>query len=91
MPRAITGTPSTAPAPARARSAAIAPDGTLDRRIELPSLKLTSLMFGGPELDILYVTSMSMSGFPEDRDCDGSLFAIHGLGIRGIAEHRFGA
>ena len=67
-----------------------APDGTLDRRIELPSLKVTSLIFGGPELDILYVTSMSMAGFPEDRACDGSLFAIHGLGIRGLPEHRFG-
>ena len=67
-----------------------APDGTLDRRIELPSLKVTSLMFGGPDLDILYVTTMSMKGFPEDRDSDGSLFAVHGLGIRGLPEHRFG-
>jgi L-arabinonolactonase len=67
-----------------------APDGTVDRRIELPSLKVTSLMFGGPELDILYVTSMAMNGFPEDRPCDGSLFAVHGLGVRGLPEHRFG-
>jgi L-arabinonolactonase len=66
-----------------------APNGRLDRQIELPSLKVTSLIFGGPKLDILYVTSMSMAGFPEDRDCDGSLFAVHGLGIRGIAEPRF--
>jgi len=67
-----------------------APDGTVDRRIELPSLKVTSLMFGGPELDILYVTSMAMNGFPEDRPCDGSLFAVHGLGIHGVPEPRFG-
>lgn len=67
-----------------------APDGTLDRRIELPSLKVTSLMFGGPNLDILYVTSMNMTGFPEDRPEDGGLFAIKGLGVRGIAEPRFG-
>ena len=67
-----------------------APDGTVDRRIELPSLKVTSLMFGGPELDILFVTSMSMNGFPEDRPCDGALFAVHGLGIRGVPEPRFG-
>jgi len=67
-----------------------APDGRVDRRIELPSLKVTSLMFGGPELDILFVTSMSMNGFPEDRPCDGSLFAVHGLGIRGVPEPRFG-
>jgi sugar lactone lactonase YvrE len=67
-----------------------APDGTVDRRIELPSLKVTSLIFGGPELDILYVTSMAMNGFPEDRPCDGNLFAVHGLGIRGVPEPRFG-
>ncbi len=66
-----------------------APDGRLDRQIVLPSLKVTSLIFGGPNLDILYVTSMSMAGFPEDRDCDGSLFAVHGLGVKGIAEPRF--
>ncbi len=66
-----------------------APDGTLDRRIELPSLKVTSLMFGGPELDVLYVTSMGMSGFPEDRPVDGALFAIKGLSVRGVPERRF--
>jgi L-arabinonolactonase len=67
-----------------------APDGSLDRRIELPSLKVTSLIFGGPDLDILYVTTMSMKGFPEDRPADGGLFAVHGLGICGLPEHRFG-
>jgi sugar lactone lactonase YvrE len=67
-----------------------APDGTLDRRIELPVLKVTSLMFGGPDLDVLYVTSMGMSGFPEDRPHDGGLFAITGLGARGLPEPRFG-
>jgi sugar lactone lactonase YvrE len=67
-----------------------APDGRLDLRIELPVLKVTSVMFGGPELDILYVTTMAMSGFPEDRPHDGGLFAIHGLGVRGLPEPRFG-
>jgi sugar lactone lactonase YvrE len=67
-----------------------APDGALDRRIELPVLKVTSLMFGGPDLDVLYVTSMAMPGFPEDRPHDGGVFAIRGLGVRGIEEPRFG-
>lgn len=67
-----------------------APDGTLDRRIELPVLKVTSLMFGGPDLDVLYVTSMALSGMPEDRPHDGGLFAITGLGVRGLPEPRFG-
>jgi len=67
-----------------------APDGTLDRRIQLPSMKVTSLAFGGPNLDILYVTSMNMTGFPEDRPEDGGLFAITGLGVTGVPEPRFG-
>jgi len=66
------------------------PDGRLDRRIELPTLKVTSVMFGGPNLDVLYVTSMGLGGFPEDRAADGGLFAIVGLGVQGIPEPRFG-
>jgi sugar lactone lactonase YvrE len=66
------------------------PDGRLDRRIELPTLKVTSVMFGGPNLDVLYVTSMGLGGFPEDRAADGGLFAIAGLGVHGIPEPRFG-
>ena len=66
-----------------------APDGTLDRRIELPVLKLTSVMFGGPALDTLFVTSMGVPGFAEDRSLDGAVFAITGLGVQGIEEPRF--
>lgn len=66
-----------------------APDGTIDRRIELPVLKLTSVMFGGPALDTLFVTSMGVPGFPEDRSLDGAVFAIKGLGVQGIEEPRF--
>jgi L-arabinonolactonase len=66
------------------------PDGRLDRRIELPTLRVTSVMFGAPDLDVLYVTSMGLGGFPEDRAADGGLFAIVGLGVQGIPEPRFG-
>ncbi|MDN3516572.1 SMP-30/gluconolactonase/LRE family protein [Aquisalimonas lutea] len=71
-----------------------APDGTVDRRIEMPVKKVTSVMFGGPELDILYVTSMAkppLPHLPEDGPLGGSLFAIRDLGIRGIPEPRFAA
>ena len=70
------------------------PDGTVDRVIDMPVKKVTSVMFGGPDLDVLYVTSMAkppLPRFPGDGVMRGSLFAIHGLGIRGIAEPRFGA
>lgn len=69
-----------------------APDGTLDLIIEMPVKKVTSLAFGGKDLDVLYVTSMSqppLPRFPGDNQMRGSLFAIYGLGIKGIAETRF--
>lgn len=67
-----------------------APDGTLDRTVAMPTPKPTSLMFGGPELDILYVTSMNIPGEVAETPFDGKLFAVHGLGIRGLPEYRFG-
>lgn len=71
-----------------------APDGSVDRIIEMPVKKVTSAMFGGPNLDILYVTSMAkppLPRFPGDGVLRGSLFAITGLGIKGLPEPRFGA
>jgi sugar lactone lactonase YvrE len=50
-------------------------------------------MFGGADLDVLYVTSMGrpMRGIPpRDRNA-GGLFAIYGLGTKGLPEQRFGA
>jgi L-arabinonolactonase len=68
------------------------PDGSVDRIIEMPVKKVTSVMFGGPALDILYVTSMAkppLPRFPGDGVQRGSLFAIYDLGIRGVPEPRF--
>ncbi|RMP77264.1 SMP-30/gluconolactonase/LRE family protein [Pseudomonas syringae] len=68
------------------------PDGQVDRIIEMPVKKVTSLTFGGPNLDTLYVTSMArppLPRFPEDGQQRGALFAITGLGVQGIAERRF--
>lgn len=69
------------------------PDGRVDRVIEMPVKKITSVMFGGANLDILYVTSMGTSHqprYPNDPIQRGSLFAVRGLGIRGLPEQRFG-
>ena len=68
------------------------PDGKVERVIDMPVKKVTSVMFGGPNLDILYVTSMAkppLPRFPGDGVLRGSLFAIHGLGIHGAPEPRF--
>jgi len=70
-----------------------APDGRVERIIDMPVKKVTSVMFGGSNLDILFVTSMTkppLPRFPGDGALRGSLFAIHDLGIRGLPEMRFG-
>ena len=52
------------------------------------------LAFGGPNLDIIYFTSIGqihLPGLSNDGPPGGSLFAITGLGIQGVpGAHRFG-
>jgi len=70
--------------------ARFAPDGSLDRLIDMPCSRPASVMFGGPDLDILFVPSIRDSGNVRgDREIDGALFAVHDLGITGIPEPRF--
>ncbi len=68
------------------------PDGQVDRVIDMPVKKVTSLTFGGPNLDTLFVSSMAkppLPRFPSDGQQRGALFAVTGLGVKGIAERRF--
>jgi L-arabinonolactonase len=70
-----------------------APDGSVDRVIDMPVKKVTSVMFGGADLDILYVTTMArppLERFPDDPVEGGSLYAVTGLGVTGVPEPRFG-
>jgi len=67
------------------------PEGVVDRIVGLPVSSTTSISFGGPELDVAFVTSMARpinQKYPAEREA-GSLFAIHGLGVRGLPEPRF--
>lgn len=50
-----------------------APDGTPDRRVEVPAKAVTSLCFGGPDLRDLYVVSADNS---EDPSRNGSIFRM---------------
>jgi sugar lactone lactonase YvrE len=67
------------------------PDGTLLNLLDVPTPYPTCPCFGGPNLDVLYVTSISNSGnlMRTDHPDAGAVFAFHGLGVRGIAEVRF--
>lgn len=68
-----------------------APDGTVDRIVILPVQRPTSAMFGGPDLDILYITS-ARSGLDADdlakQPLAGGLFALN-AGVKGVPEPRF--
>jgi sugar lactone lactonase YvrE len=68
-----------------------APDGRVDRIVEVPARKTTSCTFGGPDLDLLYVTSMKDSDDPENPNDPeaGSIYVLSGLGVRGLPEPRF--
>lgn len=69
----------------------VRPDGTVDRRIDLPIEKPTMPAFGGRALDTLYVTSIGDGGSrplaPGQPDA-GGVFAIE-TGYRGLVEPRF--
>jgi sugar lactone lactonase YvrE len=63
-----------------------APDGRLDRIVELPVSHPTSCVFGGPGLDTLYVTSAA----PSDAHgrFDGAVLMAD-VGVKGLACQRF--
>jgi L-arabinonolactonase len=68
------------------------PQGQVVRVIDMPVPFVSSVMFGGPELDKLYVTSIDGAALGRDVPQDalsGGLFVIDGLGVRGLAEPRF--
>lgn len=69
------------------------PEGAIDREITLPVRKPTSVCFGGADLSVLFVTSMGgqlSPRFPVDGPLGGAVFAVHGLGVRGLPMRRFG-
>ena len=70
----------------------IDPKGRLDRLIEMPVKHVTMCSFGGEGLDVLYVTSAAAMVSETERAAvpqAGALFAIRGLGARGLPEPEF--
>jgi sugar lactone lactonase YvrE len=66
----------------------VAPDGKIDRVVEMPVKNITTCCFGGADLTTLYVTTASAHAPLGDR-LAGSLFAIR-TEVKGQAENRFG-
>jgi len=65
----------------------IAPDGSVDRVIDMPVKNITTCCFGGPDLSTLYITTASALKDDSDR-LAGSLFAIE-TDTHGLPENRF--
>ena len=68
-----------------------APDGRVDRHVPLPVQRPTSCAFGGPGLDVLFVTTATQKLAPEDlarQPLAGALLALD-VGARGLPEPRF--
>lgn len=76
-----------------------APDGTVERRIGMPVRNVTSLTFGGPRLNEIYVTSLARVNHTDRHSVfrtenkpqfgAGGLFRVKHLGIAGLAEPEF--
>ena len=65
----------------------VAPDGKIDRVVEMPVKNITTCTFGGADLRTLFVTTASAEAPRGDR-LAGSLFAIR-TDVKGQPENRF--
>jgi L-arabinonolactonase len=68
------------------------PWGRLVALVELPVKHPTMCIFGGEDFDVLYVTSATAFVSEEEKVSQplaGGVFAIHGLGVRGMPEPCF--
>ncbi len=65
----------------------VAPDGKIDRVVEMPVNNITTCTFGGSELKTLYVTTAAAQAAPGER-LAGGLFTVE-CEVRGQPENRF--
>lgn len=71
------------------RIAAYRSDGRLERVIEMPVKLISSVAFGGPALDVLYVTTIDPGQFGRAaEEGSGHVYAVTGLGVQGLPEPR---
>lgn len=55
--------------------------GTVLQTIKFPCKQITSVAFGGPALDVLFVTTASRGNEPEPA---GTTYKVSGLGAKGL-------
>lgn len=73
------------------RVAAYRPHGKLEHAIDMPVKLVSSVAFGGPNLDRLFVTTIAHGTLGEPvEEGAGALYVIDGLGAKGRVEHRYG-
>ncbi|CAG9787984.1 unnamed protein product [Diatraea saccharalis] len=63
--------------------------GQLLRKIPIPAKQVTSATFGGPNMDVLYVTTASLNIEGEQLPPCGATFAVTGLGVKGHPNANF--
>jgi sugar lactone lactonase YvrE len=71
-----------------------APDGSVTHEIQMPLPQPTSCIFGGPDLDVLYVTTSRQNMTPEllgRYPLSGSVLAVRPGGLHGLPEPLFKA
>ena len=67
------------------------PNGRIDRVINLPVQRPTSCQFGGPDLNVLFVTTASQKLTPEElakQPLAGALLTLD-VGVKGVREARY--
>ena len=69
----------------------ITPDGVIDTRVSIPGQIVTSVMFGGPNLDVMYLTTIGaeISGGKPSGALTGMTLAVTGSDFRGRPEPAF--
>lgn len=68
-----------------------APDGGIDRVVKMPCRRVTSAIFGGPDLAVLYVTTVRYglsAGELDEQPQAGGIFALD-VGVKGVADGEF--
>ena len=68
-----------------------APDGKVDRVVQMPCRRVTSCIFGGPDLNTLYITTVRYglsAGDLAEQPLRGGIFALD-AGVKGIPDGQF--